>query len=95
MNYENVLLIGGPLDGQWKQIEEGLREIRMSTLKQMPTYMSEEAASEVVDAEMVEYRRVPFQSDRGFKGAVFVFGDIDPMVALIDGYRGSREVSPK
>lgn len=35
----------------------------------------------------LEYRRVPFQSDRGFKGSVFVFGDIDPMVALIEGYR--------
>jgi hypothetical protein len=86
MKHENVLLIGGPCDGQWRQVAEGLREIRLATLPRGPAYW--EAEVEVaVASELVEYRRVPFQSDMGFKGAVFVFGDIDPMVALIEGYR--------
>lgn len=87
MEYENVLLIGGPRDGEWISVEKGLREIRMV---QRPSYqgygkaIEEKGPVAYVD---LEYRRVPFQSDRGFKGSVFVFGDIDPMVALIEGYR--------
>lgn len=88
MEYENVLLIGGPRDGEWISVEKGLREIRMT---QRPSYQAYRKESEEQPAEVdyvdVEYRRIPFQSDRGFKGSVFVFGDIDPMVALIEGYR--------
>lgn len=86
MNYENVLLIGGPLDGQWRSVVEGVREIRMVVAPKGPAYW-ENAVEEAVTAELVEYRRVPVQSNKGFKSAVFVFGDIDPMVELIEGYR--------
>lgn len=90
MEYENVLLIGGPRDGEWISVEKGLREIRMV---QRPSYEAyrKESEEQPVKADYVdiEYRRVPFHSDRGFKGSVFVFGDIDPMVALIEGYRKS------
>lgn len=86
MNYENVLLIGGPLDGQWRTVLQGVRDIRFSTLKH-EFYPTDKFVNEPVDAAVVEYRRVPVQSDQGFQSSVFVFGDIDPMVALINGYR--------
>ena len=87
MEYENVLLIGGPRDGEWISVEKGLREIRLVQAPRVPAYWQPEKAPEKVDYVELEYRRVPFQSDRGFKGSIFVFGDIDPMVALIEGYR--------
>lgn len=87
MEKENVLLIGGPRDGEWIAVETGLREIRLAQRPKMPAYWEPEKAPQKVEVVELEYRRVPFQSDRGFKGAVFVFGDIDPMVALIEGYR--------
>lgn len=88
MEYENVLLIGGPRDGEWLTVLKGAPTIRMAQLSpaQYSTYRRGEVPSASV-ANDFEYRRVLFQSDRGFKGAVFVLGDIDPMVALIEGYR--------
>lgn len=88
MEYENVLLIGGPRDGKWVTVLKGAPTIRMAQLSQpqYSTYRRGEVPSAANHTDL-EYRRVPFQSDRGFKGAVFVLGDIDPMVALIEGYR--------
>lgn len=86
MKYESVLLIGGPRDGEWISVLEGICEIRLSSAPTCKSY-AETNHRESVESLMLEYRRVPFQSDRGFKGAVFIFGDIDPMVALINGYR--------
>lgn len=87
MEYENVLLIGGPRDGEWILIEKGLREIRMVQRPSYKAYVKQDEDKAPVAYVDLEYRRVPFQSDRGFKDSVFVFGDIDPMVALIEGYR--------
>lgn len=86
MKYENVLLIGGALDGQWRSVLQGVRYVIFSTRKH-EFYPSDKFVNEPIDAAMVEYRRVPVQSDQGFQSSVFVFGVIDPMVALIEGYR--------
>lgn len=87
MEYENVLLIGGPRDGERISVIKGVREIRMAQLPRTPAYWQPAEDQAPVSYVDLEYRRVPFQSDRGFKGSVFVFGAIDPMVALIEGYR--------
>lgn len=87
MSRENVLLIGGPRDGEWTQVEEGLREIRLAQMPKTPVYWQPDVDPQEITIVESQYRRVPFRSDRGFVGAVFVFGDIDPMVALIEGYR--------
>lgn len=88
MEYENVLLIGGPRDGKWITVLEGVPTIRMVQFSQpqYSTYRRGEVPSEV-NCKDLEYRRVPVQSGQGLKSAVFVFGNIDPMAALIAGYR--------
>lgn len=90
MEYENVLLIGGPRDGKWITVREGVQTIQMAQFSQpqYSIYRRGEVPSEV-SCKDLEYHRVPVpvQSGQGFKSAVFVFGDIDPMAALIAGYR--------
>lgn len=87
MEKENVLLIGGPRDGEWVSIESGLREVRFTDLKQPIAYWEKADPHAAVEYVTHEYRRVHFQSDKGLKGSLFVFGDIDPIAALIEGYR--------
>lgn len=87
MKYENVLLIGGPRDGEWISVIEAIPTIRMVKRPASIGSFSNTPHDPQLTYETFEYRRMPFQSDRGFKGAVFVFGNIDPMVALIEGYR--------
>lgn len=79
MNYENVLLIGGPRDGEWISVIEGVPNIRMP---QRPSIQDPQLTFEIL-----VYQRVPFESRKGVKGSVFVCGDVDLLVALIEGYR--------
>lgn len=79
MEYESVLLIGGPRDGDWISVLKGIPTIRMP---QRPT-----AQDPQLTYDVHEYVRVPFESRKGVKGAVFTCGDVDLLAALIEGYR--------
>lgn len=87
MSYENVLLIGGPKDGVRMSVIAGVPCIRLGILPNTPASIGSTALDVAEPYESVEYRRVPVQSHNGFEGCVYVFGDIDPMEALVDGYR--------
>lgn len=96
MNYENVLLIGGPRDGEWMSVEAGIPHLRLLQMQAPPvSYRDNARPDKDQTIDEVIYRRHPVQSEQGLKTAVFVFGDIDPLAALIDGYRSpsGREVA--
>lgn len=89
MNYENVLLIGGPKDGTRISVLEGVPRIQFASA-------SHESASSStpteVDVQLVVYRREQMHSSMGFKGAIYVLDNgFDALPTLIEGYRGSRD----
>lgn len=87
MNYENVLLIGGPSDGEWISVLEGIPTVRrVQRTVDVGNYRNTPDDAQLTYATF-EYVRVPFESRKGVKGAVFTYGDVDLLTALIDGYR--------
>ena len=90
MNYENVLLIGGPKDGERVSVEAGTPHLRFVQMQPSPTsYRDNASPDQDQTIDEVIYRRHPVQSSQGIDTAVFVYGEIDPLAALIDGYRPS------
>lgn len=87
MNYENVLLIGGPHDGEWISVIEGIPTIRMVKSPVSIGSYSNTPDDVQLTYDTFEYVRVPFESRKGIKGAVFTYGDVDLLTALIEGYR--------
>lgn len=89
MEYENVLLIGGPKDGQWISVMKGIPSIRMAELPVQTSYLGygEALNGHLHAIKDVTYDRYPIHSSQGLKTAVYVFGGIDPLVALLNGYR--------
>lgn len=78
MNYENVLLIGGPSDGVRMSVLEGVPSLRM-------------AVHGVLGIESVGYRREELQGVRGYRGVVYVIDNgLDGVSALVEGYHGGR-----
>lgn len=91
MNYENVLLIGGPRDGQRMSVLAGIPSLRVGQLPAaLATYRNNAVPTETVAYGDVIYHRHPMQTSRGLNTAVYVCGDIDPLAALIDGYRPAK-----
>lgn len=88
MRYENVLLIGGPEDGRRLSVMEGLPSLKMLPRTEAAVRFSDQNREPTASTcGLLEYRRMAIRSHMGFSGAVYVFGDIDPMAALIEGYR--------
>lgn len=89
MDYETVLLIGGPKDGTRMSTMKGVQILQFVTANHDPAGGS---TPQVASVQTVVYRREPMHSSRGFKGAVYVIDNgVDALPALIEGYRGSRE----
>lgn len=91
MEYESVLLIGGPRDGQWVSVTKGIPSIRMAQLPVNTSYLGygEALTAHVAELKDVTYDRYPMMSSHGLKTAVYVYGGIDPLLALINGYKPS------
>lgn len=88
MKYEEVLLIGGPCDGRRMSVMEGVPTIQVAVPMSAPTSVGDFSAQPVAKTiEHPTYHRHPVHSSAGFVGAVYVAGGIDPMAALIAGYR--------
>lgn len=94
MIYEEVLLIGGSSDGLrisvMKDIPEILRPVRMS----YPVSIGEcqrKPEPKVFDIEV--YRRYPLSGSSGLSGSVYVIAGIDPLAALIAGYRAPSSIA--
>lgn len=93
MNYENVLLIGGPKDGDRIQVMPGLAQVIFDDIKREVAPFSRATANEPVTLRAVTravYNRSQVASDKGFTGAVYTFEGVDAMPHLIKGYRGSQ-----
>lgn len=92
MNYENVLLIGGPSDGVRMSVIEGVNHIRVCVAPNGPVYLgSAEVKPKSVAYDSVIYRRELVHTSKGFNGAVYVIdNDVDVLPALIEGYHGGR-----
>ncbi|WP_443692644.1 hypothetical protein [Pseudomonas sp.] len=84
MSYENVLLIGGPKDGEWMSVMEGMPSIRVAVMPKMISRIHDPVHEETF--EIIEYRRVQMSGDK-FRGCVYVLDGVEPMSALINGYR--------
>lgn len=87
MKYENVLLIGGPKDGKWISVTEGVPSIRVAMAAETPAFIGIMPNDRELVVRVTEYRRVTMTGDQGFKGCVYVFDGVEPMSALINGYR--------
>lgn len=102
MNYETVLLIGGPKDGARMSVPEGIPYIRCVVLPTSPARISHinRDVPKCVTVEEATYRLELMHSSMGFKGAVYVFDNgVDALPALIEGYRkppvwNSAEIPP-
>lgn len=89
MNYENVLLIGGPKDGTRMSVLEGVSRIQFASASHEPVGG---IAPTLVDVQTVVYRRESVRGSTGFTCTVYVIDNgVDAMAALIEGYRGSRD----
>lgn len=92
MNYENVLLIGGPKDGARMSVLEGMSRIQFAEASEAGHRPIGGRTPTVMDFQTVVYRREPMHSSMGFKGTVYVIDNgVCAIQALIEGYRGSRE----
>ena len=89
MEYENVLLIGGPRDGEWISVVKDVPTIRMVKPPAAIGSYSNTPDDVQLTYDTFEYVRVPFESRKGVKGAVFTYGDVDLLTTLINGYRKS------
>lgn len=87
MEYESVLLIGGPRDGEWISVLKGMPSIRTVKKPAESGNYSNTPDNAQLTYETFEYVRVPFESRKGVKGAVFTYGDVDLLTTLINGYR--------
>lgn len=89
MEYESVLLIGGPRDGQWISVTKGVPSIRMvqPIVETLSLPYDEEFKGPLSIVKDVIYTRHPINSSQGLTTAVYVFEGVDPLVALINGYR--------
>lgn len=87
MKYEEVLLIGGPCDGDRISVMEGIPTVRMPMPMNAPALIDHRPSAPVKETRsIVEYRRNEVRS-HSFDGAVYVVDGIDPLAALIAGYR--------
>ncbi len=88
MSYEKVLLIGGPRDGERMSALEGVPSLEFVEITTTPASISGNAGPSIDSTfDKIIYRRHPMQTSRGLNAAIYVFGDLDPLAALIDGYR--------
>lgn len=88
MEYEEVLLIGGPRDGHRMSVIAGIPTIQVAVLHGVPARPSDpRPQSEPITYTHPIYHRHPVHSSSGFVGAVYVAEGVDPMQALIAGYR--------
>lgn len=87
MKYEEVLLIGGSKDGVRMSVIKGVSSIRVPTMQDTPAQIGGNAVDALTTFEVAEYRRVAMSGDDGFKGCVYVIDGVEPMSALIKGYR--------
>lgn len=100
MDQEIALFIGGPCDGQRRKVYVGQSRAEAVKLSIRSTFdidrsSSRDAVSAVSYASAI-YDRCAIRSPQGTNTAVYVCGDIDPMAAMIAGYRepsdaGKRE----
>jgi len=91
MNYENVLLIGGPKDGTRMSVLSGVQRIQFAEASATGHGPYGGSSPTVMDVQHVVYRLESVQSSRGTKGAIYVIDNgVDALQALIEGYRGSR-----
>ncbi|MCC0321256.1 hypothetical protein [Pseudomonas aeruginosa] len=75
MSVREVLLIGGPRDGERLEVEDSLHYLLI-------TYTS---------GEFHRYERGKIRGRDGVEYVVYVADDIEPIDSLISGYRKSKE----
>lgn len=88
MKYEDVLLIGGPEDGRRLSVMAGIPSIEIVPKTEASISFPKQSAAITASTWVpAKYHRMSVRSHKGIETAVYVFGDIDPMAALIEGYR--------
>ncbi|QXG34020.1 hypothetical protein [Pseudomonas viridiflava] len=88
MNYENVLLIGGPSDGKRISVIAGVSHVQIARAEMLPPiFGSRNDPAYTATYEGATYHRYPIQSSHGLNTAVYVYGETDVLAALINGYR--------
>ena len=95
MKYENVLLIGGPRDGEWTSVIAGVPGIKLCVLPKKSARIVSQPPDVQDTIDEVFYRRYPIQSSQAMYTSVYVCGDVDVLAALINGYHGGREAFEK
>ncbi len=87
MDYENVLLIGGPKDGERISVLAGVPSLRVGHIPMRAVISAAAPPDQAAPYQEVIYRRHNMQTSHGLKTAVYVYGEIDALAALINGYR--------
>lgn len=88
MEYEEVLLIGGPFDGHRISLMKGMPTVKMAVPQNAPVNLRDSSLPPVPTTCAPQvYHRHPMHSSSGFVGAVYVADGVEPMAALIAGYR--------
>lgn len=95
MEKVRALFIGGPFDGLRREVFRGQDYVEVAALPLEPARFLMQG--EIPRGGMVKsavYKRYPFSSDRGLSVDVYVHGDGDPLLMLLNGYRqySGREV---
>lgn len=89
MEKVTALFIGGPFDGLRRKVFSGQEYVQVESLPPLePARIT--ALGQMPQAAMVKsavYKRYPFSSGRGVDADVYVYGDADPLLTLLNGYR--------
>lgn len=101
MDEEIALFIGGPCDGQRRKVYVGqqrVEAVNLPTMSMLDLRLPRDPnpPREAMKYDGAIYERSPVRSQQGTDTAVYVYGDIDPMAAMIAYYRepgntGKRE----
>lgn len=88
MNYEEVVLIGGHSDGQRISVRRGVDEVLLPKPPR-PGYTDIDDKGIASDNRVIDitsYKRTDLRGPSGFV-VVYVVDGVDPIKALVDGYR--------
>ncbi|EPB7048605.1 hypothetical protein PCP38_00685 [Pseudomonas aeruginosa] len=87
MSYDDVLLIGGPADGQMVSVLRGVNEVLLPQPPDQAVSITDEGRKPFPkDMSIASYKRADIQGPSGWL-SVYVADGLDPIKALVENYR--------
>jgi len=88
MEYENVLLVGGAFDGEWRSVAQGQPRLELAVLPRVASRITADGANPATTVAYAfeAYELTQLHGD-GARYRVYVAQGVNVIEALISGYR--------